>query len=195
MKMSDDYIPMSMWEIRNESQTKKMEIINNWRIDLLTEIQFLEKFEIERLKEKKIRMEQRLNRMPDLLAKAQKEYLFWINNEQDMHDKTEIWEENYQDVRNDYLRNLDWDKRTSNKIDDYWLRLNGWAEDIKINGRDKEWKDIDDENYKRRQFYDGIFNEKQVKVDIRNEVELLERQSCDWMAPRIENAIRRYREK
>ena len=193
--MNEDYTPMSLWEIRDKSEDEKMKIINEWRIKLLTKIYFLEKVEIERLKEKKNRMAQRLKKMPELLAKAQEEYQNYLRDIPYLEKERDEIEDKFHRVETRYYLDASFDTRQimSKKLNDYMHRLYVYVNENIEENIAKEWKQIDVDGRMRRQFYDGILDEKQVMKNIRKYIELQLQQGNELNAPYIEQAIRRYR--
>ena len=193
--MDKDYTPMSLWKIRDKSEDEKMKMINEWRLQLLTKIYFLEKVEIERLKEKKNRMQQRLNKMPELLAKAQEEYQNFLRDEKYLEKERDKKEDICYRVEHEYYLKAPFDKQDLiyKKLNDYKHRIYVYVNENIEENIAKEWKQIDVNGRIRRQFYDGVLDKKQVMKDIRNYIELQLQQGDEWMAPRIEQAIRRYR--
>ena len=177
--------------------SEQIKIINEWRLQLLTDIQYYKEVEIERLKEKKKRMQQRLAQLPELIAKLEKErdywrdnYLWWIKEKNEHINR-------YQKLKNDYLAQTPLDKRD-------WVlkKLNGFESNLHHYVLFNERKDATDaliEHNARlkiiKQSFDPIKDENQIKADIRKRVEISEQLQNEMMAPRIEQALRRYLQK
>ena len=109
--------------------SEQIKIINEWRLQLLTDIQYYKEVEIERLKEKKKRMQQRLAQLPELIAEQAKQRDYFRNRLLELkQEKIESYNK-YQKLKSDYLTQAPLDKRDLilNQLDKYEKNVNHYV--------------------------------------------------------------------
>ena len=181
----------------NKPKSEQIKMIHEWRIQLLTKMIFYRDYEIERLKEKKKRMQQRLAQLPELIAEQAKERDYFRNRFLELQqEKIESYNK-YQKLKSDYLTQAPLDKRDLilNQLDKYEKNVNHY---VKLQERVDATRALKEHNARPKiikQSYDPIMDENQIKADIRKRIEEGQRLQEEMLAPSVEKAIRRYLQK
>ena len=186
------------WYTFDKPISEQIKMIHEWRLQLLTDIIFYRDYEIERLKEKKKRMQQRLAQLPELIAEQAKQRYYFRNRLLELkQEKIESYNK-YQKLKSEYLTQAPLDKRDLilNQLDKYEKNVNHY---VKLQERVDGTRVYTEQNARRKikkQSYEKeIMDENQIKADIRKRIEEGQRLQEEMLAPSVEKAIRRYLQK